>query len=151
MGFLAIFIVVACIAFTFFLKIFVVPTMYLKRVRAVEGMGIAWRTLCKGHLGSAILFFLLMFLLGIVSVIVAAATCATCCCLTIIPYIGSVILLPISVFFACYTICYIQQFGEEWQFALYGPNNCSSCGYPKVGIKVGQACPECGLVPRASE
>ena len=143
--------IIACIAFSFFLKIFVVPTMYLKRVRAVEGMGIAWRTLCKDHLGSAILFFLMMFLLGIVSVIITiVATCCTCC-LTIIPYIGSVILLPISVFFACYAICYIQQFGDDWQFALYGPNNCTSCGYVREGLKDGHACPECGLEPRKSE
>ena len=143
--------IIACIAFAFFVRVFVVPTMYLKRVRAVEGMGIAWRSLCKGHLGSAILFFLMMFLLGIVSVIVTiVATCATCC-LTIIPYIGSVILLPIAVFFVCYTLTYIQQFGEEWQFALYGPDNCSSCGYLKEGLKAGQACPECGLEPHRSE
>jgi hypothetical protein len=143
--------IIACIAFSFFVSVFVVPTMYLKRVRFVEGMGIAWRSLCKGHLGSAILFCLMMFLLGIVSAIVAIiATCATCC-LTIIPYIGSVILLPITVFFVCYTLTYIQQFGEEWQFALYGPDNCSSCGYLKEGLKAGQACPECGLEPHRSE
>jgi len=140
--------IIACIAFSFFLKIFVVPTMYLKRVRAVEGMGIAWRTLCKDHLGSAILFFLMMFLLGIVSVIVTiVATCCTCC-LTIIPYIGSVILLPISVFFVCYSITYIQQFGDDWQF-LSGW--CDSCGYEREGLKTGQACPECGLEPSKSE
>ena len=137
--------IIACITFSFFLRVFVIPTMYLKRVRAVEGMGIAWRTLCKGHIGSAILFFIMMFLLGIVAAIVAIiATCATCC-IVALPYIGSVILLPITVFFACYAICYIQQFGEEWQFALYGPNNCSSCGYLREGLKDGLACPECGL------
>ena len=143
--------IIVCIAFSFFLRVFVIPTMYLKRVRAVEGMGIAWRTLCKGHIGSTILFFIMMFLLGIVAVIVTiVATCCTCC-LTIIPYIGSVILLPITVFFVCYTLCYIQQFGDDWQFALYGPDNCSSCGYLKEGLKAGQACPECGLEPHRSE
>ena len=140
--------IIACIAFSFFLKIFVVPTMYLKRVRAVEGMGIAWRTLCKGHISSAILFFLMMFLLGIVAVIITiVATCCTCC-LTIIPYIGSVILLPISVFFVCYSITYIQQFGDDWQF-LSGW--CDSCGYERECLITGQACPERGLEPSKSE
>ena len=140
--------IIACIAFSFFLKIFVVPTMYLKRVRAVEGMGIAWRTLCKGHLGSAILFFLMMFLLGIVAVIVTiVATCATCC-IVALPYIGSVILLPISVFFVCYALTYIQQFGDGWQFFSEW---CDSCGYARKGLEDDQRCPECGLEPHKSE
>ncbi len=146
--FLIIPFIIANIAFAFFVRVFVVPTMYLNRVRAVEGMGIAWRSLCKGHLGSAILLCLMMFLLGIVSVIVAiVATCATCC-LTVIPYIGSVILLPISVFFVCYAITYIQQFGDDWQFLSRW---CDACGYEREGLKTGQACPECGLEPHTSE
>ena len=140
--------IIACIAFSFFLRVFVIPTMYLKRVRAVEGMGIAWRTLYKGHIGSAILFFLMMLLLGIVSVAVTIVAICCTCCLTIIPYIGSVILLPISVFFVCYSITYIQQFGEDWQFFSRW---CASCGYLREGLKTGQACPECGLEPRKSE
>jgi hypothetical protein len=140
--------IIACGAFSFFVRVFVVPTMYLKRVRAVEGMGIAWQSLCKGHLGSAVLLGLMMFLLGIVSVVFALiATCATCC-ITALPYIGSVILLPISVFFVCYSITYIQQFGDDWQFLAKW---CDSCGYEREGLKTGQACPECGVEPRKSE
>ena len=146
--FLVIPYIIACFAFSFFVRVFVVPTMYLKRVRAVEGMGLAWRSLCKGHLGSAVLYCLMMFLLGIVSVVVALiATCATCCIIAL-PYIGSVILLPITVFFVCYSITYIQQFGDDWQFLSRW---CDSCGYEREGLKAGQSCPECGLEPSKSE
>lgn len=140
--------IIACIAFSFFLKVFVIPTMYLKRVRAVEGMGIAWRTLCKGHIGSAILLFLMMFLLGIVAgIITLIGVCATCC-IAAIPYISSIVFLPITVFFACYVLAYIQQFGSDWQFFSQW---CASCGYERRGLKDDQECPECGLSLHKSE
>ena len=132
---------IACIAFSFFIRVFVVPTMYLRRVRAVQGMRIAYADLCKGHLGSAILLFLMMMLLGIGAAAVGiVVTCATCC-IAALPYISSVVFLPITVFFVCYALCYIQQFGDQWRFF---PPTCNGCGYDLQGLDEGQPCPECG-------
>ena len=50
---------IAGTAIAFFLSGFVVPTMYLRRVSVMEGWRLAWGHLCKGHLGSAFLLFLL--------------------------------------------------------------------------------------------
>lgn len=133
--------IIFCVALSFFVKVFMVPTMYIKRVRAMEGMRIAWSSLCKGHVGSAILLFLMMFVLGIaVTFIAIVVTCATCC-IAALPYISSVVFLPVTVFFVSYALCYIQQFGEGWQFF---PATCTSCGYDLHGINSKKKCPECG-------
>ena len=142
---------IACITFKFFLDCFVVPTMYLKRVRVVEGVNVAWNALCKGHIGSAIVLMILMFLFGIVASIIAIAGICATCCIGALPYVSSVLLLPITVFFTCYTLCYIQQFGEGWQFNLWGTGNCSCCGYSREGLDNSQKCPECGLKLQRSD
>jgi len=129
------------IALSAFVKILMVPTMYLKRVRAIEGWKIAWNQLLKGHLGSFILLILMMFLLGLGAGAVAMfALCATCC-IGALPYISSVLLLPITVFFVCYALCYIQQFGNDWAFFK---NMCRFCHYNMEGLEEGHSCPECG-------
>jgi hypothetical protein len=129
------------IALSAFVKILMVPTMYLKRVRAIEGWKIAWNQLLKGHLGSFILLILMMFLLGLGAGVVAMfALCATCC-IGALPYISSVLLLPITVFFVCYALCYIQQFGGDWTFFK---NICRFCHYNMEGLEEGHSCPECG-------
>ena len=130
-----------CILFGFFVQAFMVPTMYLKRVKALEGMRMAWSSLCKGNFWNAVLLFLMMTLLGIgVAFLAIFVTCITCC-LAGLPYVSSVVFLPILVFFACYTLCYIQQFGDDWQFL---PPMCVSCGYDIQGLAPSKACPECG-------
>lgn len=113
-GILMLGFVVFTVAASFILNNFVVPTMYHRRVQAIEGWKIAWRELIRGHLGPATLLFLMMLLLGLpVGALVMSVTIITCCC-TIVPYVGTVILLPIPVFFLCYTLEYIQQFGDDW-------------------------------------
>jgi hypothetical protein len=42
-----------------------------------------------------------------------AATCATCC-LAALPYIGTVILLPVFVCLRAYGLLFIRQFGPDY-------------------------------------
>jgi hypothetical protein len=96
---------------------FVVPIMYLRTARSVEG----WRQL-SGLLARYPMEFFLYVLFSIVlSIAVGAAIFAlvigTCClagCLLIIPYVGTVLLLPIHVFVRSYSAAYLAQFGPEW-------------------------------------
>ena len=48
-------------------------------------------------------------------IIAMVATCATCC-IAAIPYLGTVILLPLLVFIRCYSLCFLEQLGPDWQF-----------------------------------
>jgi hypothetical protein len=90
---------------------FVVPLMVVRNVR----VGSAWSAfrseVLSGNVGGVILFYLLRFVLAIA--IATAAFIITCvtCCLTALPYLGTVILLPIFVFSRAYPLFYMQQLG----------------------------------------
>ena len=140
-GSLLILYIFACIVLSFIIEVLMIPTMYLKRVGAVEGWKIAWNELFKGHVGPSVLLFLMMMLFGIGSGLVAMFVICATCCIAALPYVSSVVLLPITVFFVCYALYYIQQFGSEWKFFK---NCCSFCNYEMEGLEEGHTCPECG-------
>jgi hypothetical protein len=140
-GSLMLLFMLTAIALSAFIKILMVPTMYLKRVRAIDGWKMAWNQLLKGHVGSFMLLVLIMSLLVIGAGTAAIyAICATCG-IALLPYVSSVVFLPITVFFVCYALCYIQQFGIDWKFfkAI-----CGKCSYNMQGLPEGTVCPECG-------
>lgn len=102
------------------LEDFIVPIMALRNVRTLDAFSIFRAEIARGHIGAIVLFYLLKFVLAIMSFfIIIAGILLTCClagCVMMIPYIGSVLLLPISVFFRCYSIFFIEQFGPDWRF-----------------------------------
>jgi hypothetical protein len=113
--FLGLFLVV-WLGYAFFFGItayFMVPLMYVRRYRAGE----AFRHvagLVLENAGSFILFCLfgICLLLG-VGMISGIATCLTCC-LALLPYVGTVILLPVFVFLRAYGLRFIRQFGPDY-------------------------------------
>lgn len=103
------------------LRNFVMPTMYLGRVRVREGWSIAWQELIQPHVGKVILYLIMRIVLGIaVGIIATVAMCLTCC-IVMIPYIGTVILLPLYVFMQAYALHFIEQFGPDWKVFVYDP------------------------------
>jgi hypothetical protein len=121
--------VLALIGFALFLIVFfisklltdfVVPMMYKYGVSAND----AWRKLLplfSMHAGLFVLYGL--FIIGLYILIgigVALGGFLTCCCgfiLIAIPYIGSVILLPVSVTFRAFSLEFLEQFGEEYKIS----------------------------------
>jgi len=105
-----------------FTKDFVVPIMYLRTSSCVE----AWREFL-GILSVNKCRFLLYILFQIVialavAVIVVAASCVTCCCaccILAIPYIGTVLFLPVLIFKRAYSLFYFRQYGA--QFDVFVP------------------------------
>lgn len=94
---------------------FVVPAMYLHD----ESVGEAWRRvrseIIQGRVGTIVLFYLVQFGLGmVVGLIAVVVTCITLC-IAALPYIGTVILLPLIVFNRAYVLAFIEQFGPNWQ------------------------------------
>jgi len=105
------------------LEDFVVPVMYLRGVRTLAAWRIFRHELLPGRFWKFVLFYLMRMVLGLgIAVVAIVATCFTCC-LTVIPYLGTVILLPIFVFMRSYSVYFLQQFGPGWQFfpAMEGP------------------------------
>jgi hypothetical protein len=96
---------------------FVVPIMYLQTPSCLE----AWRrfgVMFKNNVGEFVLYLIFSVVVAVATgFIVFAAVLVTCCCagcLMIIPYVGTVLLLPISIFKRCYSLEYLGQYGPEW-------------------------------------
>ncbi len=98
---------------------FVVPIMYMRRIGVLEAWRVWFREMLSGNLGTFVLYFLFkIVILMSVTALTLVALCGTCC-LILIPYVGAVILLPLSVFTRCYSLCFIEQFGDNW--VVYPP------------------------------
>jgi len=92
---------------------FVMPVMYRRRCKAwpafLDVVG-----LFGNYFGPFVLYFLFSIVLGIATVfVVVAATCATCC-IVAIPYVGTVILLPLFVLLRSFLLCFLRQFGPDY-------------------------------------
>ncbi len=127
------------------LKDFVVPTMYLKRVPVLSGWSIAWQKLIKPRGYSVVGFYAFKILLAIGAGMITAILVMMTCCIGALPFVSSVLTLPLLLFLRLYSICYIQQIGTEWRFfPIQGPTGfCDACGYNLTGNLTG-VCPECG-------
>lgn len=104
---------------------FIVPIMFLRRCKCLA----AWKEfqgLLTSHAGLFTLYILFQIVLGMaISILVLAAmilTCCIACCLMIIPYIGTVVLLPVLVFKQSYPLYFLRQFGADFDvFVIKSP------------------------------
>ncbi len=98
------------------LKDFVVPIMYRRELTTVPAFRVFLSEILPGNVLAFILFYLLKIVLGIAAgILIFVGTCLTCC-IAAIPYISSVVFLPVFVFFRCYSVYFLEQFGPEWRF-----------------------------------
>jgi len=92
---------------------FMTPVMYRRRCRAYEAFRTV-TTLIAANPGEILLYCLFLIVLMLASVIVGClVTCATCC-IAAIPYIGTVILLPVFVLLRSFSLLFLRQFGPEY-------------------------------------
>ena len=96
---------------------FVVPIMYLRRSRCLA----AWQelrgllTVNAGRFVVYILFqIVITMVIGTMIVIVVLLTCCIAGCLLAIPYLGTVLLLPVLVFQRSYSLHYFRQYGPAY-------------------------------------
>lgn len=98
---------------------FVVPIMFLRTASVTAG----WRefmailSMNKARFALYLLFqILISIVIGAIVMIGFCVGICLCCasCLLMIPYIGTVILLPLFVFERAYSLYYLQQFGPEF-------------------------------------
>jgi len=113
--FLAIMLIAAYISL--FLDSFVVPIMFRHSLSATQ----AWKRflpLLKRYPGNFLLYGLFVAALYItVAIGLVLAGCFTCCIgfiLLLIPYIGSVVLLPLTYTYRCLSLEFLGQFGPEY-------------------------------------
>jgi hypothetical protein len=105
---------------------FVVPILFLRGGSCTE----AWRVLgqlLSVNLGGFILYFLFQILLSLaITACVVALVLVTCCvagCLLALPYLGTVLFLPVLMFQRAYSVLYLRQYGPEFDvFAALPPS-----------------------------
>lgn len=93
---------------------FVVPAMYLRGESALVAWRTVWNEVVRPHSGTLVLYVLMKILMAIVVGLMALIVTCLTCCLAILPYLGTVILLPLIVFKRCYSLHFLQQLGPEW-------------------------------------
>jgi hypothetical protein len=92
---------------------FVVPVMYRQRCDALSAFRQVWG-LIVARPGVFVLFGLFYIVLCVAAAMIGfIAACATCC-IAALPYVGTVILLPIVMFLYAYPLCFLRQFGDSY-------------------------------------
>jgi hypothetical protein len=96
---------------------FVVPIMSLRTTSCTAG----WReflTILSLNKGRFVLYILFQIVIALaIGAIILTAVFVTCCCAACIlalPYIGTVLMLPVLVFKRAYSLLYLGQFGPEF-------------------------------------
>jgi hypothetical protein len=94
------------------LRDFLIPLMYLDGLSVAD----AWRSfrhkLLPGRVGDVVLFYLLKLALGIAAAIATVFAMCLTCCIAAIPYVSSVVLLPIHVFFRAFSLYMLEALGR---------------------------------------
>jgi hypothetical protein len=96
---------------------FMVPVMYRQRCSAWSAFH---KTvgLITAHAGEVILFVLFLIVitiaLGVAVLLVGVLTCCVGLCLFALPYVGTVLLLPVEILLFGYTLLFLRQFGSDW-------------------------------------
>ncbi len=100
-----------------FLVDFVVPIMFLRNGTCLA----AWRefyALLSNNPGQFALYILFQIVLGMaIGAIIVIAILLTCCvagCLLLLPFCGTVLLLPVLVFKRAYPLYYLAQYGAHY-------------------------------------
>ena len=92
---------------------FMLPVMYRRRCRAYEAFRAAL-SLIMTHPGEILLYCLFLIVLAIATGLISClAICATCC-IAALPYVGTVILLPVFILFRSFSLAFLRQFGADY-------------------------------------
>lgn len=98
-------------------KDFVVPIMFLRGAGWRKGWGEFWGLLTAnfGHFILYLLFQIVLALaIGAIVLVVVLATCCIAGCLLALPYLGTVLFLPVLVFSRSYSLHYLAQYGGDY-------------------------------------
>jgi hypothetical protein len=104
---------------------FVMPIMYLQKIGVFAAWG-KFSHLLRQNFLKIILYLLFKILIiiciGATALFVIGLACCCCCigAVVFIPYIGTVILLPLPSFYRLYSLCYLRQFGSEYDVFATG-------------------------------
>jgi hypothetical protein len=95
---------------------FAATIMYLRGVTCLEAWGVLL-PIVHANAGRFILYLLFEIVIAIATFLILFVFVLCTCCiggiLLAIPFVGSVVLLPVTIFWRCYSILYFAQYGPE--------------------------------------
>ncbi|MHC5095362.1 MAG: DUF7544 domain-containing protein [Planctomycetota bacterium] len=98
--------------------------MYLRGCFVKDAWRECWQLLMSNK-GPFTLYLLFLLVIGLaIGMIVLLAVLVTCCCAAcflMIPYIGTVVMLPILVWRRAYSLLYLSQYGPEFDVFVPEP------------------------------
>src|SRR5262249_1998516 len=81
--------------------------------RAYEAFCVAL-SLITAHPGEILLYCLFLIVLAIATGLVSCFAICVTCCIAALPYIGTVILLPVFILFRSFSLVFLRQFGADY-------------------------------------
>jgi hypothetical protein len=120
-------IAAACVAL--FLEAFVIPIMYRYDMKVMD----AWRAFLpwfKARPANFVLYAIFILLLALVFAVFFSVFCLATCCMAAMPYLGTVLLLPVWVTYRLLSVEFLAQFHPD--FDLFTP-------LPEALIEVAEA------------
>ena len=106
----------------FVIRDFAVPIMY-KRGTAATGALVAFREqVLRGRVVPFLLFYGMFIALTLAAGILMLIGMCLTCCVAALPYLSSVVFLPVFVFFRCYALCFLEQVAPEWTILPPAPS-----------------------------
>jgi hypothetical protein len=128
-GYLLLALIIITSYISLFLSDFIVPIMYKRSIKSMPAWGV-FMSLFSQHAGYFILYGLLILVLSILIffgvIMLGVFTCCLGFILLVLPYINSVVLLPISYTFRAFSVQFLEQFGAE--FSLFPQGTEESTG-----------------------
>ncbi len=90
-----------------------IPVMYRQRCSATSAFSQVWR-LIVSHPAIFILFALFYVVIYVAGAMISCLLSCVTCCVAALPYIGTVILLPVVLVLYAFPLCFMRQFGEPY-------------------------------------
>jgi hypothetical protein len=116
-----------------------VPIMYRQRCRARLAFAQAVN-LVSSHPGPILLYVLFLLVLGVAVVVISCAVACATCCIAAIPYVGTVILLPVPVTLYAFSLLFLRQFGPDYDaWASFMPPEFLPVLMPPPSASLGEA------------
>jgi len=98
---------------------FIVPALYLHGGSLHDAWGLVRHDIFAQRSGTILLYLLMHISIEAMLAFISLLAVFMSLGLTLIPYLGTVILLPLAVFMRCYSLCFLEQFGERWRFYCF--------------------------------
>jgi len=92
---------------------FMVAVMYRKRCQASEALRIILALIWQ-YPGEITLYCLFWIVLGLATAVVACLITCLTCCVAAVPYVGTVILLPVYLCLRAFSLFFLRQFGPDY-------------------------------------